>query len=255
MYSGPTGPVSDRASAVYKQVCMDVDGLWWTGCEVALLYNLRSTTEGPAKTVTMKGDDGLTYTLRGVYDRSIGVRPYYDKNFQVIDWTLGGTLSDTVSAGFDCEILRALPREFTHITPQTYENTIECDPTIGRCKFTCDTAWRDCDGNPWNGCETSTLLCGGGTTASCQAAQRYSVAFNCASQLATNELDKPAFCDGGRVPYDEWRASWAQDATDAGVFTAYTSIHFITNKSQTPHLNAHYPQLYDITLDKPIPLT
>lgn len=79
LYSGATGAVSDRANAVYKPVCLDADKLWWTGCEVALLYNLRSTTEGPAKSVSVKGDNGLTYTLRGVYDRSVGVRPYYDR--------------------------------------------------------------------------------------------------------------------------------------------------------------------------------
>jgi len=198
--------------AAWIQVCTDVDELWETGCEVALGYNLgllSSNLDVP----NQPRDIGGNITLNGVYNRAIGVKPAFDGNFNEIGW-------GPVGAGFDCEILRLLPRAHTHVKQQTLlSNVIGCtDRNVayqGTCSFTCDTDWRDCDGNPWNGCEQSELLCGGASY-DCNTPEINPVGYQppngqtvniaiCTSFNLLNQLNRPSFCDGNQIPWDQWR--------------------------------------------------
>jgi len=194
-----------KANASYIRVCEDRDGLWENGCEYALGYNLDINTN---QTIyyNVSSNSGWLYLL-GQYKRTVGVKPFWDGNFTVIDW---GELAE---AGFDCEIIRLLPRVHTHVTPETATtNKIECAASgnagEGTCSFTCDNGWNDCDANPWNGCEQSKLLCGGTAAtgnAGCQTAQMYSTRLACTT-LSAVELARSTFCDGNQIPFDDWTA-------------------------------------------------
>jgi len=214
------GRTNNITNAKYLQVCDDRDQAWENGCEVALGYNLAVTTIGPQVYTNVSTASGTTTKLLGIYDRSIGVKPNWDQNFTLIDWGTGS------AAGFDCEIVRLLPRNHTHVTPQNLSlHPIECaiggKQGDGTCTFTCDPTWIDCDGNPWNGCEQSTILCTNG----CQTATRYpgGRTLTCNTGLNNaNALARPALCDGNQLPFDAWHLYYEDES---GVNTDDASLY------------------------------
>jgi len=219
------GHQSLQTGSQFVKVCADYDDDWATGCEIALGYNLGVYSQGPQPTdPTVVDANDNDITLEGTYDRRIGVKPYYDGNYNIIDWTGHNDPLDDVVAGFDCEILRLLPPQHTHILPHVDTATvIECSKNFkgvpGLCSFKCVTGWLDCDGNPWNGCEQSDSLCGGasGGANGCQQAQKYpnigQANFACTSaNLDFRELAHTYFCDGNQLPYDDWHLYFEENA-------------------------------------------
>ena len=198
--------------AKYFQVCEDRDEIWTTGCEVALAYNFKWDTTGENVTVIngfrVVDEEDSFVTLQGVYDRSIGVKPKWDKNFTEIDWDGG------VQPGFDCDILRLLPREHTHIKPQSLSGdfigcSLSGNQGEGTCQFKCDGSWSDCDGNPWNGCEQSDVLCAGSGASACNDPQGYPTGAGikpprCNNYFNDNDVARTPFCDGNQLPTDDW---------------------------------------------------
>jgi len=242
--SGPTGVAYPKigggrttiqAGSAFIKVCADYDDAWETGCEVALAYNVGPLTIGPSTNApsfvtSVKTSTSSTIQLRGIYNRRIGVKPYYDKDFAVIDWS-----QNLPAAGFDCEILRYLPRAHTHITPQTGSGSatdvIACGQASaytnrpGQCTFKCDAGWTDWDRNPWNGCENFNLLCGGtgSNNVNGELTQRYTTEANFActdlnGRFANGDYTRQPFCDGNAIPFDDWHIFWV-DNTDNGANT------------------------------------
>jgi hypothetical protein len=239
-----------QANARFVQVCEDRDGLWENGCEYALGYNLGLTTNATI-VYTVTSNDG-TALLYGQYDRTIGVKPYWDSNFTVIDWAnIDGEDTWTSDAGFDCEIVRKLPHAHTHVKVETLtENKIECSAKgrgdfEGTCSFECESGWNDCDLNPWNGCEQFKPLCGGIAsvgTSGCNTAQAYFqngapktlLCSGAGTPIKESTLERDSFCDGNQIPFDDWYSWYNEDEEDlnsddavyyAGQFEIYDHGH------------------------------
>eukprot|EP01128_Nolandella_sp_AFSM9_P001762 TRINITY_DN12178_c4_g1_i1.p1 TRINITY_DN12178_c4_g1~~TRINITY_DN12178_c4_g1_i1.p1 ORF type:complete len:6628 (+),score=1299.15 TRINITY_DN12178_c4_g1_i1:1306-19884(+) len=188
-------------------LCQNYDRDWVNGCERALAYNIGATCYN---IYNFDNDAaGLKEFTHCHFSDRVGVAPAYDSHFR-----------RTLFPGFDCDILNYLPVSYTHINLGT--GPVGCNGANGKCNFgdgstlgvttpgsgKCLTGWLDCDGNPWNGCETSRALCD-----TCGTSNVYTnstifpvpIAATCpvANSLHVSELG--SFCDGGALPPATWR--------------------------------------------------